>query len=390
MATSVGGLGLRSLNTHSSAAYLASRSCCFPLCQQLDPQHHWEISDPSSSAYRAAQEINQLSGSAAVDPANVPPGIRQRVLSSWIDAGTLKRLVDPEHANLIFRAHMSLLSLDGAGTWLHAIPSEALGTKVHPQFYILMLQRRLRMQLFNEPFFCPLCDGVMDVWADHALTCACGGDRTKRHNLVRNVGVRLATSAGWSPEPEKPGLLRPRPAQGSQTENGNEGRDGGRGPEARRPADIYVPRWDFGGAAALDFAVTSGLRMDLLDQTVADGSSCLTSYEQYKNSYLDTANHCASEGISFLPMVVEAHSGAWGPTAAKVWLKLSKAISLVSGESTAVETLRARQNLALTLHRETARSILRRSPNTLQSHDRDRAKALLISLSTHWGEDNVP
>ena len=130
--------------------------------------------------------------------------------------------------------------------------------------------------------------------------------------------------------------------------------------------------------------------MDLLDQTVDDGSSCLTSYEQYKNSYLDTANHCASEGISFLPMVVEAHSGAWGPTAAKVWLKLSKAISLVSGESTAVETLRARQNLALTLHRETARSILRRSPTTLQRDDRDRAKALLISLSTHWGEDNVP
>ena len=55
LATSVGGLGLRSLNTHSSAAYLASRSCCFPLCQQLDPQHHWEISDPSSSAYRAVQ-----------------------------------------------------------------------------------------------------------------------------------------------------------------------------------------------------------------------------------------------------------------------------------------------------------------------------------------------
>ena len=123
--------------------------------------------------------------------------------------------------------------------------------------------------------------------------------------------------------------------------------------------------------------------MDLLDQTVADGSSCLTSYEQYKNSYLDTANHCASEGISFLPMVVEAHSGAWGPTAAKVWLKLSKAISLVSGESTSVETLRARQNLALTLHRETARSILRRSPTTLQRHDRDGAKALLIFLSTH-------
>ena len=156
------------------------------------------------------------------------------------------------------------------------------------------------MPVFEEPFFCPLCDGVMDIWADHALTCACGGDRTKRHNLVRNVGVRLATSAGWRPEPEKPGLLRPRPAQGCSGEDGSEVRSGGRGPEARRPADIYVPRWDLGGAAAFDFAVTSGLRSDLLERTAADGSSCLVSYELYKNSFLDTAAHCASEGVAFV------------------------------------------------------------------------------------------
>ena len=35
-------------------------------------------------------------------------------------------------------------------------------------------------------------------------------------------------------------------------------------------------------------------------------------------------------------MLVEAHSGAWGLAAAKVWLKMDKAILLVSGESTAV------------------------------------------------------
>ena len=127
--------------------------------------------------------------------------------------------------------------------------------------------------------------------------------------------------------------------------------------------------------------------MDLLDQTAVDGSSCLTSYEQVKNSYLDTANHCASEGISFIPMVVEAHSGAWGPTATKVWLKLSKAVSLVSGEPTAVEALRARQNLGLTLHRETARAILRRSPNLSHTQERDTAQALTIPLCTHWGEE---
>ena len=377
LATKVGGLGLRSLSRHSSAAYLASRSCCFQLCQQLDPQHIWEVSDPLSSANKAALEVNRLARSATAVPQPVPPDIQQRVLSSSVDAGTLSDLTDPQKVKLGFRSHMSLLGLDGAGTWLHAIPSEALGTKVSPQLFVPMLQRRLRMQVFEKPFHCPLCDGVMDTYADHALTCACGGDRTKRHNLVRNVGVRLATSAGWRPEPEKPGLLRPRLVQGSRCEDGSEGREGSRGPEACRPADIYVPRFDLGGAAALDFAVTSGLRTDLLEQTAVDGLSCLKSYEHAKNDFLDTAKHCASEGISFVPMVIEAHSGAWGPAAAKVWLKLGKAISLLSGESTAVEALRARQNLGLTLHRETARAILRRSPVHVETEDREAAQALL-------------
>ena len=382
LATKVGGLGLRSLSTHSPAAYLASRSSCVHLCQQLDPNHIWEVSDNNTSAYRAVQQINRLSGPSGAVPEPVPQGLKQRVLSSCVDAATLKKLVDPQNSNLTFRAHMSLMGLDGAGTWLHTIPSEALGTKVGPQLFIPMLQRRLRMPVYEEPFFCPLCDCVMDVWGDHALTCSCGGDRTKRHNLVRNVGVRLATAAGWRPEPEKPGLLRPRPAQGNLFEDGSEVREVGRGPEARRPADIYVPRWDLGGAAALDFAVTSGLRTDLLEQTAADGLSCLKSYEQAKKSFQDTFNHCASEGITFVPMIAEAHSGAWGPEATKVWLKLCKAISLVSGESAAIEALRARQNLGLTIHRETARAILRRSPVSFNSDCRDAAKALLCSENT--------
>ena len=105
--------------------------------------------------------------------------------------------------------------------------------------------------------------------------------------------------------------------------------------------------------------------------------TCLNIYENKKNTYLDTAAHCSSEGITFIPMVVEAHSGAWGPAATKVWLKLGKAISLVSGESTAVESLRVRQNLGLTLHRETARAILRRSPTPVEIGSGESAHVLL-------------
>ena len=62
-------------------------------------------------------------------------------------------------------------------------------------------------------------------------------------------------------------------------------------------------------------------------------------------------------------MVVEGHSGGWGPAARKVWSKLAKGVALVSGDDVAIEASRALQNLGLTLHRETARAILRRVPD---------------------------
>ena len=97
-----------------------------------------------------------------------------------------------------------------------------------------------------------------------------------------------------------------------------------------------------------------------------------TFYEHTKNSFLETAKHCASEGISFIPMVVEAHSGAWGPMANKVWLKIGKAISVLSGESTALEALRA---------------ILRRAPAAAELEDRNAACDLLCSVNTHLSEN---
>ena len=223
----------------------------------------------------------------------------------------------------------------------------------------------------------------MVIHGDHSLTCAVGGDRTKRHNMIRNVGVRLATSAGWRPEPEKSDLLRADSTAGVNiSTRGDEAR-----PEARRPADIFVPRWDLGGSAALDFAVTSGLRTDVLEQTANQGGlSCLTAYEEFKRSYQNTDQMCANNGITFVPMVFEAHSGGWGPAATKVWLRLSRAISLISGESTAVEVLRAKQIMGLTLQRETVRAILRRFPPKNISQDREAARSLLISENKFWEE----
>ena len=77
----------------------------------------------------------------------------------------------------------------------------------------------------------------------------------KRHNLIRNEVFYFCAGAGLNPELERPGLLQPRPLLGALAEDGSRG-----DPHSRRPADVYLPRWRQGVPAALDFAVTSGLR----------------------------------------------------------------------------------------------------------------------------------
>ena len=61
----------------------------------------------------------------------------------------------------------------------------------------------------------------MDSFGNHALVCCGGGDRTRRHNLLRNMVYYAASSAHLNPELEKPGLLPQRPVFGSMYENGS-------------------------------------------------------------------------------------------------------------------------------------------------------------------------
>ena len=165
------------------------------------------------------------------------------------------------------------------------------------------------------------------------------------------------------PELEKPGLLPQRPIFGSGYENGSSLGDQDSNPSHRRPADIFIPRWRAGPSAAWDFAVTSGLRLEAIVDSVRDPDAVLCKYEDFKRSHRDTHTQCQQQGISFLPMVVEAVGGGWGKVARGVWSALAKSSALANGE---LETERScaimlRQRLSMTLHRENARACLRRA-----------------------------
>jgi hypothetical protein len=225
-----------------------------------------------------------------------------------------------------------------------------------------MLQRWLRMPLAEQDIECPCCDGVLDRFGDHALTCSCGGDRTRRHNLLRNMVYHAASAANLNPELEKPGLLPPRPLHGPAYENGSSPAEQDSDSNARRPADVYIPRWRSGPPAAWDFAVTSGLRVDSVADSAHDPQAVLTRYEDFKCSFKDTKTLCQSQGITFIPMIIEATGGGWGKMARCVWTELAKSSALATGEleSNSSCAIMLQQRLAMTLHRENARACLRR------------------------------
>ena len=177
-----------------------------------------------------------------------------------------------------------------------------------------------------------------------------------------NAAFHVTAAANLGPELEKPGLLPQRPTLGSTYEcgasTGQQDNDSG----WRRPADVYLPRWRSGPPAALDFAITSGLKPDSLADAVHNRDRICAKYEDIKCSFKDTKAQCLSQGFSFLPMIMEATGGGWGKTARCFWSMLAKTSCLASGElaTESICAVHLQQRLSMILHREKARASLRR------------------------------
>ena len=374
LSTKMGGLGLRKTELHSPAAFLASQIACHDLCPKLDKNFIWDPSTNQSDCSRALSVFNSRVKIEKQKQSLNEPQLRQQDLSQAIDNATLSNLKEIKAHDTHYLAHLNLITAGGAGAWLHATPSSPLSTHVDPLIYRTMIQRRLRVPIYNPNTHCPFCDKVMDVFGDHCLTCSCGGDRTKHHNLLRNEVYFYCNSIGLNPELERPGLLQPRLLGGVTQEDGSSQDNNGN----RRPADIYIPRWRRGIPAALDFAVTSGLRVDLVNKSVHDNSAATEAYERLKRTYRNTEESCQAEGISFIPVICEADGGGWGPAAHRVWSELAKTKAMLTGEQNSTIANRLLQTLGLILHRENARAILRRFQKDMDNDLRDLLAASVV------------
>ena len=171
-----GGLGLRSLSHHSSAAFIAS--FCSSGFATTDNHH----------LMNAVNLFNSLvSSSDAISPESAiksPPS--QRSLSHKLDSLSFSNLYDlSSPAN---KAHLLSASASLATSWVSVLPSGEPGTQFDPSEFHTAISWWLGLETTRASSCCLLCPEIaLDPLGHHALSCRRGGDVVLRHNHLRDI-----------------------------------------------------------------------------------------------------------------------------------------------------------------------------------------------------------
>ena len=179
--------------------------------------------------------------------------------------------------------------------------------------------------------------------------CLAGGERTQRHHAIRDRLAWWLDVAGLKPEKEKTDLLLPqRPGEVAS---------------GRRPADIFVPSFA-SSPTAFDIAVTAPQRAESLAAASQKALAAATAYATTKAQHMNTQQQCASQGITFTPLVMEStvmeSTGAWESQAACVLHKIATAAALRLGQDRAQVFQTLLQELGVLGRSFRARAVLRR------------------------------
>ena len=229
---------------------------------------------------------------------------------------------------------------EGAGDWLGAYPSKALGLHLRKSEFVAAAKYRLGLPVFEQVAQCPMtrCRGASDILGDHAISCGIGGERIARHNHVRDALFQTAVQAGLGPVREPPGLL-----PGSDD----------------RPADVLIPFWTNGQDTALDVTVVNPLQAGLVVRASQEGQSAVESAHYGKVRKYE--ERCASEGISFTPLAVDT-LGGWHPVALAAITRLGRQLARNVGKEDDDCIRHLRQRLAVLLVRDNVALLCARTP----------------------------
>ena len=332
--SSLGGLNLRRAALHAPAAYISSLHRSEPLISDILGH---SPSPPAllPSCVRDLGMAASMPDWSSLQIIDVP--LRQRTLSRLIDEASFDYLI--ESAPGVRSKALALSSaLPHAGDWLNVVPSSALGLHLLDQEFRPCLQYWLGLPIFAEGVRCPVCRSVADPFGDHHVGCGGNGDRIHRHNSIRDAIFSAAQTAALAPRKELPSLV---PCSQS------------------RPADIFLPNWERGRAAALDVSVISTLQRLTLSGAASVQGHALRVGEERKMAL--HAASCRAVGVSFVPLLVES-LGGWSDLAAKTLSSIGRLLGQRLGIPPSETTRHLFQRCAISLWRGNATLWLHRCP----------------------------
>ena len=185
-----------------------------------------------------------------------------------------------------FRAQQSPHS----GAWLAAIPSAAKKTRIPSEHWRLLLRWTLGMPIVQQEFIgapCVRCDHPVDVWGDHSVSCM-KNEIQRRHLALQSTLAKFIQDAGLT----------------CATERGTG--------DGRRPADVFIPRWDADGPAAIDLTIRCPSAPANPVRDPAGMDKWRMAQEREKTALYEET--CLRARWAFIPFVVDTHGGM-GPEA---------------------------------------------------------------------------
>ena len=167
LSSSKAGLGMRSLYDHADASYVASRAQTHDTYVAAVSGHAWEAADADSQLAKAIGRLNADHGAAI--PLDRPQPVRQQTLSSRIDAGAYRQLLESS-TDEYERAHLKAQEAAGA-EWLLAIPSDGLDTHLSNRDLTFAVKDQLGVDVFTRMSRCLFCGVTQDTKGAHCKGC---------------------------------------------------------------------------------------------------------------------------------------------------------------------------------------------------------------------------
>jgi len=213
------------------------------------------------------------------------------------------------------------------------VPNGNLGLSMSNEEIETSLQIRLGHINIDERYLCPATSQHMIERSGLELL-KCKRYAKRRHDALSEVSANFARSVGLHPHREKVGILQ----DGSQA----------------RPGDVYLPTYDRGSAAALDFRVTNNKQKVFKSKVPNVAGRVAMHGEQIKNA--KWAEKCNRVGVKFIPMSVDVY-GYWGREARNFFFEVATRRRLFTQNDPELELKYMYQLLSMTLQRANTQMI---------------------------------